>query len=306
GWMNCNASGVHPGPLKQYLRTGEYKYFEFAENMTLHIMDVDTVHYNTVSNDKRLKKRISDDYSQIGSIHRHNADHWGGRNDQSSYTNLHGILLYYYMTGYERAFDVAKEIGEFFLKEKITYYKHPDIAPQRGISNLMWGLIELYEATGEKKYKDVADKWADVLFRGQRYDGTWGEDYNPVVRRWTEDSHSIYTLNYTLPALVAYHQITGNKAILDSIIRGVEYYMDKKPFNPFYEGLVYCYYLTGEEKFLKAVDERLNYHLAHQNKGQDPVNKGMFYQKAYYLRSVEFLYQLPFAFEAVRKSDDKR
>jgi len=301
GWMNNEAMGLHSGALIQYLRTGKYAYFLLGEASARHIMDIDTVHYNTVANDRRLKKKIPDDYSQVGSQHRHNADHWGGRNEETSHTNLHGILLYYYMTGYERAFDVAKEIGEFFLQERMTYFRHPDICPQRNVANVLWGTIEMYEATGDIRYKKVADKWADVLFKGQKRDGTWSEQYNPQTQNWEGKEHVLYTTNYTLPALVAYHRITGNKAIAATLVNVVRYYMDHRPYNPFNESLLYSYFLTGENEFLKAAQERLDYFMKAQRKNDDPLQKGMIYQKPYYVRPIEFLYQLPYGITALEQ-----
>ncbi len=307
GWMNNEAMGVHSGLLMQYLRSGKNAYFILGENNARHIMDVDTVHYNTVANDKRLKNVISDDYSQPGSMHRHNADHWGGRNEETSHTNLHGILLYYYMTGYERAFDVAKEIGEFFLKERITYFKHPDIAPQRNISNLLWGVTEMYEATQDIRYKKTADKWADVLYKGQMHNGTWLETYNPKARRWNGKEHTLYTVNYTLPALIAYHQQTQNKAIAQTITRATDFYTKRKIYNPIFEAMYYSYYLTGDVKYLNAAGERLDFFMKSQKYSEDPLKNGMIYQKPFYFRAVEFFYQFPFAFEpSIKKQEVKK
>lgn len=305
GWMNNEAMGPHSGAFAQYLRTGQYKYFEFAENSARHIMDVDTVHYNTIANDPRLSRVIFDDYSQVGSQHRHNADHWGGRNEETSHTNLHGILLYYYMTGYERAFDVAKEIGEFFLKERMTYFRHPDICPQRNIANVLWGAVEMFEATGDIRYKKLADKWANVLYEGQRHDGTWLENYNPITRQWEGKEEDGYTLDYTFPALIAYHRLTGNKAIAGAIVETTKFYMDHKPYNPFFEALLYSYYLTGEREFLSTASERLEYYASSQRRNDNPLENGMIYQKAYYARPMEFLYQFPYVFEALEEREKR-
>jgi len=95
GWYNCEVAGTHSGALIQYLRTGKQKYLDFGENLARHIMDVDTCHYNTIANDPRLKGVIDDEVSQVGSMHRHNGDHWGDRNEEADHTNNFGILLYY-------------------------------------------------------------------------------------------------------------------------------------------------------------------------------------------------------------------
>ena len=297
GWMNNEAMGLHSGSFLQYLRTGDFKYFELGENVALHVMDVDTVHYNTVAGDGRLSDVIPDDYSRVGSQHRHNVAHWGGRNEEVSHTNLNGILLYYYMTGYERAFDVAKEIAGFLLEERVTYFRHPDNCPQRSIANLVWGAIQMYEATGEARYKQVADKWAAILREGQRPDGSWQEKYDPQSGTWKGKPKTLFTLQYTLPALVAYHRATGDEAIADSIVKATRYYMQKRPYNPYFEALSYSHDLTGDPAFLKAAREHLEYFLRRQQTGGRPLQKGMIFSKLYYLRPIEFLYQIPFVFE---------
>ncbi|MDD4899719.1 MAG: hypothetical protein PHG68_03900 [Candidatus Omnitrophica bacterium] len=298
GWFNCEAVGTHTGALLAYARTGDQRYFKFGEDLARHMMDVDTCHYNTIANDKRLK-RIFDDYSQVGSMHRHSADHWSGRNEETTHTNLTGILLYYYLTGYERAFDVAKEIGGFFLEERITYFRHPDIAPQRAIANMLWGDVLMYEATADEKYKKAADKWANLLYQGQHSNGAWAENYNPVEKRWDGDPDIGFMIDYTLPTLVEYHQLTRNKAIKDAIIKATQYLIKAEEYShPFY-AIAYSFWLTGDKAFYSEGARRLDHLVAHQNHGDDHTMKGMIYQKAYYLREEQFLYSAPYIFEAL-------
>ncbi|MDP3921336.1 MAG: hypothetical protein Q8R76_11085 [Candidatus Omnitrophota bacterium] len=180
GWYNCEGSGTHTGALLQFARSGNWQYFEFGENLARHIMDVDTIHYDTIANDPRLKNLLDKSYSQVGSMHRHNADHWGGRSDEASHTNVWGLILYHYITGDERARDVALEVGEFFLSEPFTYAKHPDVAPARALANTLWGDVLLYELTGEEKFKNGADKIIEVFLKGQQADGSFLENYNPM------------------------------------------------------------------------------------------------------------------------------
>jgi len=281
------------------MRTGKYKYFEFGENVARHIMDVDTVHYNTVANDSRLKGVIPDDFSRVGSQHRHNADQWGGRNDETSHTNLHGILMYYFMTGNERAFDVAKEMASFFLDERVTYHGHPENCPQRNIANLVWGLIEMYETTGVKRYKHVADRWAKVLIDGQRKDGSWLDKYNPMTKKWEGNPKVLFTAQYTLPTLIAYHQITEDPDVAEAIVQGTNYFMNNKAGNPLFDAYLYSYYLTEDVRYLKESKDRMVYFLQRQDKSKKSLRDGMIYQKLYYLRPIEFLYQIPYVFEAL-------
>ncbi len=299
GWFNCEAVGTHTGSLLQYLRTGQIKYFKFSEELTLHVMDVDTCHYNTIANDRRLKGVIFDDYSQVGSMHRHSANHWSGRNEETTHTNLTGILLYYYITGYERAFDVAKEIGEFFLKEHITYFRHPDVAPQRGIANVLWGDVLMYEVTRDERYKRAADKWADIFYRGQHNNGSWSQDYNPVENRWDGDPHLGYTVGYTMPALIEYHKLTRNKAIGETIIKATQYLIKNDEYGHQFDAIAYSFWLTKDNKFKEEGQKRLDHLIAHQNHGDDSIMEGMIYGKAYYCRVVDFLSRTPFIYEVL-------
>ncbi len=298
GWFNCEGVGTHMGALLQFLRTGKYKYFEFGEDLSRHMMDVDTCHFNTIAYDKRLR-RIFQDYSQPGSMHRHSGDHWGGRNEEASHTNLNGILLYYYITGNDRALDVAKEVGEFFLKHPITYFRHPDIAPHRGMANILWGEVALYEATQDERYKKDADFWADMFFQGQNRNGSFNENYNPRDKRWDGDPHLGYMNEYTLPALIDYHKLTGNKAIGETIVRLVHYLAKADEYKPIFAGLAYSYFLTADKKDLEIMEKRLESMLASQRQQDDPLWNGMIYQKLYFERVVEFLYFTPYAFEAL-------
>lgn len=304
GWFNCEGVGIHMGALLQFLRTGKYKYFEFGEDLARHMMDVDTCHFNTIAYDKRLKS-IWQDYSQPGSMHRHSGDHWGGRNEEASHTNLNGILFYYYITGNDRALDVAKEIGEFFLKHPVTYFKHPDIAPHRGMANILMGEVALYEATGDERLKKDADYWADLFFQGQNRNGSFNENYNPRDKRWDGDPHLGYMNEYTVPALIDYHKLTGNKAIGETIAKVVHYLAKTDEYKPIFAGLAYSYFLTADNKDLEIMEKRLESMVASQRQQDDPLWNGMIYQKLYFERVVEFLYFTPYAFDALMTSNDQ-
>jgi hypothetical protein len=263
-------------------------------------MDIDTCHYNTVANDKRLK-RIYEEYSQVGSMHRHNADHWGGRNEEADHTNLTGLLLYYYITGDDRARDVLDEIGSFFLKERITFFKHPDSALQRALANVLWGDVLMYELTGDERYKKAADKFANIFYIGQLSDGSWPEWYDPVSDIWRGELAHHYMANYTLYALIEYHKLTGNKAIADCIVRATDYLSQNEEYLAFFHGLAYSYWLTGDSRFIDEGVKRLNAAMGSQRRDQGPIWDGIIYQKAYYCRPSEFLYSIPWLFKALEE-----
>jgi len=300
GWHNSETMGSHGGALVSFLRTHNLKYFRFAEAKARHVMDVDTVHHNTVAEDRRVRGRITDAFSKVGSMHRHNAYHWGGRNEEATHTSVWGILLYYYLTGYERAKDVAEEVGEFLLLDPVTYRLHPDNAPSRGIANVLWGDLDLYEATGDARYRAGADRWADVLVKGQQRDGTWLETYNPLFGSWRGEVKSNYITLHILPALIAYHRLTGNPAAAGAIVRGTDAMLQREPYLPFFDSLAYCFLLTGSERYVEEGLWRIQKLHESQRLGGDPIWDGMIYQKAYYDRVGPFLYSVPHILGAVQ------
>jgi len=303
GWHNCEAVGTHGGALMSFMRTQALKYFRFGEAKARHVMDVDTVHYNTVANDPRLTRKISDEFSQVGSMHRHSAYHWSGRNEEATHTNVTGLLMYYYLTGYERAFDVAKEVGGFLLRDPVTYTKHPDIAPSRAIGNVVWGDVLLYEATWDRRYRTSADRWVRVLLKGQQKDGTWFETYNPQTITWSGDVKTNYIVYHILPALIAYHRLTGNPEVAQAIIKGTEAMLAKEPYLPFFDALAYSSLVSGNGEYLNTALRGMRAMARHQQYVEDPVRNGMVFDKMIYDRVGPLLYTVPFAIGAMDMPD---
>ncbi len=294
GWFNCEQVGTHAGALLQFARTGKYSYLAFGETSARHIMDVDTVHYDTIANDPRLRGKIIGDHSHVGAMHRHNANHWGGRADEASHTHVLGLLLYYYLTGYERAFDVAKEVGSFYLRAPVTYIRHPDIAPQRAIANVLWGTTLLYEAMHDPRYKEAADRWAALFVEGQREDGSWGMNYNPRAGVWPDKSNTRFAALHTLPALIAYHRLTGNVRVKEAIAKGTDYLIRNEKYLPFFDALGYSYEVTGDTKYLEEGRRRLDVQIRAQNRSGDPLRHGMVFDKLTYDRVPPLLYSVPY------------
>ena len=303
GWYNCEMVGIHTGALLQFARTGEFKYFQFGENFARHLMDVDTVHHNTIQEDSRLRKILDDEVSQVGSIHRHNGDHWGGRNEESSHTSVVGILYYYYLSGNERALDVAKEIGEFYLKEPFTYTGHPDQAPHRAMANALWGDVLLYEATGDPRYKAAADKIIEIYLKGQEEDGSFLETYNPLDGSWSGKKHGLYMTSYALGAFISYHQLTQDKEVKEMLLRLVKFL---KADPAALHGASYAYFLTGEREYIQTIDTGLSKLLKNQKVSSNPMIDGLIYDKVIYHRPTSFLYSTVYAMEALEASQGDR
>ncbi|MBN1688126.1 MAG: hypothetical protein JW893_03425 [Candidatus Omnitrophica bacterium] len=296
GWYNCEAVGTHTGPLLQFARTGKWKYFEFGGNLARHLMDVDTVHYNTIANDPRLKNVIDDEVSQVGSMHRHNGDHWGGRNEEATHTNVVGILLYAYLTGDERAFDVAKEIGGFYLAEPFTYTQHPDIAPHRAMANALWGDVLLYELIGDERYKKAADKIIEIYLQGQQSDGSFLETYNPLNNSWSGKKHWMFMHSYAVGAFISYHELTQDNDVKEMFLKLMRF-LKADPSS--IHGAAYAYFISGDPAFLGFAEKGMNELMRNSQRSSDGLYDGLIYKKPIYHRPATFLYTAPYTIEAL-------
>ncbi|MBI4430107.1 MAG: glycoside hydrolase family 127 protein [Candidatus Omnitrophica bacterium] len=306
GWYNCENAGTHSGALLQYVRSGKWKYFDFGENLARHIMDIDTVHYNTIAGDPRLKI-IDDEFSQVGSMHRHNGNHWGDRNEETTHTNVYGILLYYYLTGYERAFDVAKEVGGFFLQNRHTYTGHPDAAPHRGFANALWGDVLLYQATWDERFKQAADRLMEVYLKGQKEDGSYLEWYSPMTGEWYGEVHNLYMAYYAIRAFIAYHELTQDKEVLEALEKMARYVQHNKELSPsVINAMAYLYLSTHNEEFIRMAEQSFQHLINQQQTSSDSLIDGIIYKKLIYHRPNVYLFSVPWIFAAFEESFEKR
>jgi len=302
GWYNGEGPGTHYGALLQFLRSGKGKYFRFGENLARHLMDIDTIHYNTIAEDPRLRNLLDDKMSQPGAMHRHNGQHWGGRSDEASHTNIAGLLLYFYLSGDERALEVVKETGEFFLTEPFTYIGHPDLAPQRALANALWGEVLLYEATRDERYKTAADKLIGIFLRGQQADGSFLENYNPVDGSWTGEKHVIFMSWYDVSAFIAYHQLTQDERVKEMLLKLLRYLAPQEyAAAAVTHGFSYAYFLTRDPAWAELADKTLQNLMKHSLRAGNPMLDGLIYEKPIYHRPNIFLGTVPYTFGAIEE-----
>ncbi len=137
-------------PWLLYFRSGDPKYLNRAIRNTRHVMDIDICHYSTPESEKMpapvgKQKGALNDYKGI--VHWH---HGKRLFDYNSMTDF--LLYYYYMTGNRRGLDVAKEWGEAVKKHFTAPFG------TRAGAGVTAAVIELYKATGDMRYKEIADK----------------------------------------------------------------------------------------------------------------------------------------------------
>ncbi len=135
--------------------------------------------------------------------------------------NLHGLLAYYSTTGYKLALETCKKMGDLLCR---TFGKN---AGQRDIilagehvgmaaTSVLDGMVELYKYTADKKYLDFCYYILDA----------WEQDNGPHV----------------ISAILKTGRVTdvGNRKAYEMLSN--------------YVGLIKLYQITGDKKFLKAVE----------------------------------------------------
>jgi hypothetical protein len=127
--------------------------------MTRHSVDVDTCHFHPFRP------------YMVGGCFRHSTDHFGDE-PCASHTFLDNWMDYYCLTGDLRVRDVLLEAGEFFLRYRWTGDPTYSFS-LRSIANVLRGLLYVYEATGEARFRARAEEVYGAVARGQNDDGSW-------------------------------------------------------------------------------------------------------------------------------------
>jgi hypothetical protein len=230
-WGNLEYDLAH-GLFLQYLRTGDRRYWQRAEQAARHHVDVDVVH----ATNPHLKNPWGPPPT-VGDIWLHCVGHTGGYYHKAALpvgetyqmghsTNfghvwVSGDLDYYHLTGDRRALEVAVEMADAMATHMPTAYGDH-------IRAMGWPMIlvlDAYQTTGNKKYLAAATKNWEVLKKNLDWQRGW------VVR--LAKGHCLhddrrchgnvpFMEGLTLSALARYHRITGDPEVLRAITVGID------------------------------------------------------------------------------------
>jgi len=139
GWAGGDQMGrLNYAAFLQFLRTGERKYFAFAEANARHVHSVDALH--TTQYWQR------DGWENLqGCVHRHNAQHWADGYVPARGSHSVGAKIYYYLTGSGWAEDVLDETLALAVRGGASELAGP----------AMQSYICAWERTGDEKYKEM-------------------------------------------------------------------------------------------------------------------------------------------------------
>ncbi len=275
-WGNIEYDTQHALFL-QYIRTGDRRFFIPGEWAARHNMDVDTVHFH----DKPFR---------VGGQYTHCMGHVGGydwvgptaipRGGFSvSHSWVEGLLDYYCLTGDRRAVETAQLIADLYNTRDLRNYDFTNCRIPG------WHLImtmAMFNATNDRYYLNAAKIIVErVLERqtpveppieGGRLNGGWTRMLVPGHCYCDPPRHignAGFMVGILLAGLKAFHQVTGDKAVEQTIIRGADYLIRdvwEPDINGFRYtscphsskgtgnirkllGIAYAYRLTGDEYF---------------------------------------------------------
>ncbi len=237
-----------------FMRTGNSKYYHMAQNMSKHTMDVDNIHwpkkrtYVGQINDAIDFWNYKDEPEStpyLGIGRRHGEEHWQAL--LSAHVWIQGWLASYYITGDQRALEVAKMTGDTYLNR---IWGDHDLRGRRLYLSIL-NLVELYDATKSEKYKNELDGRVKIMLELQKEQGG-----NLLLDRYG------YAQTYAVQGLNKYYQLTGMEEIKKALIDHARWVRDVPPLNHDMESylasiypLVLGYDLSGNKTFL---DEALN------------------------------------------------
>ena len=227
----------------QYLRTGDRRYFDRAEQAAQHYIDVDIVH----AVNPQVQAYPGSVKMQPGQIWAHSVGHTGGyyaRYVDGKYEAeaplrqkgapqvgfwdhghvwIGGVFDAYLLTGDRRARDVGVLASDAMS----------NLCPTRYTDHIRWVgwplhlVLAAYEATGDKKYLDAAQKQWQVL--KDNLDSKQGWIVLLAYGHCSVEAESgrcrgnnMYMLGFTLTALARYHRITGDPEVLKALSTGLD------------------------------------------------------------------------------------
>ena len=137
-----------------FLRTGKHEHALIAQNYSRCVADVGFTH------------AWPGHPERVGLIHYHNVHPWSG-GLSPSHSIVSGILTDYYLTGNRRQLDVAKEVADrIVVTQELAGIVSDRKGPlHREFTGPLSILTDLYQATWDTKYNNVAERSLNWLLR---------------------------------------------------------------------------------------------------------------------------------------------
>jgi len=268
--------GFHHGaprwPWLVFARSGDPRLFDFAEVHARALMDVWTCNWEDPAYNKKYWHDPKEGWwahnfrlKYMGGLCRYKGIvHWfsGMRMFYNSIVDY--ALWHYYLTGYQRAWDVAMAHGRFLLRarDKLDDPKSGDVYGKRGGMARGAMAITLYRATHDKRFLDLARRQMEFFMKAAD----------------TEENDGVAHIYYA-PFVERYWEVTHDAKLKDYIVRWARRRLEQNRVwsgrDPFYNMMALGYQFTGDAAFLKYGLSQARVMLENRFTGADPVLEGV-------------------------------
>jgi hypothetical protein len=241
-----------------FMRTGDPRFYRAAQATSMHTMDVDNIHWpkkptyygdTNPSLDYFQSNEAADittPYLGIGK--RHGDQHWTAV--LSAHVWVQGWLTDYYLTGYHRGLDMARQTADTYIKR---IWGDHDLRGRR-LYLSVWNLTEVWDATKDPKYlPDLQDRIKVML----ELQNSTEQNNSLVIDRYG------YAQVYASQGLKKYYQISEDPKIKAALIKHARSVRDNEPISYFFESylssihsLLVGYEFTKDPSYLSTALQR--------------------------------------------------
>lgn len=206
-----------------FMRTGERDYYLSAEATSRHTMDVDNTHwpkgprYVGDSNASLDAWTVMDQPAgspYLGMGRRHGSEQWTAM--LSAHVWVPGWVASYYLSGYHRGLDVAKQTADYYVRR--IFREHGLRGRRLYLS--VWNLAEVYDATKDPRYGEELRERVDLMLALQKEQGG-----SLVIDRYG------YAQVYASHGLGKVYRMTGDEAVARALVRHARRVRDVPPRN---------------------------------------------------------------------------
>lgn len=216
--------------LRQYVRSGDQRLMWEGEAAIMHLMDVDTCHHQT-----EHPEWIGGPYFEWSQNHHYSdTDEEKLSGPRTSHTWLGSLLDFYFLTGYQRAREIAELCADYCRRaapyewsETLTESRRQAVLDAEteqwpySTRRVGWALTAMgtyYEAFPEERFLPAMESLVELLESWQDEVGRWRDQIGSHNRGSTP-----FMLSSVLQGLQLFHAATGEERARRMLIDGARY-----------------------------------------------------------------------------------
>jgi len=223
-WSNEEDDRTH-GMLIEYLRSGDWRWWELGEQAARHYRDVDCV------------LTAPDQPDLVGGPRHHNNNHfvstgWVADHTVSgAYTGhswIEGLIDYWLMTGDLLAGEACHRMGEWYVRQ-VESARFGAGGQERGLGWTHTGLTSIYRATWDKRYLDAAMEVQQWIFETQ--DPVRGVISVPISEQPSYEGGTTFMHGIVGHGIARLYDVSHDPRVLRSL-EGIANWIVTEPMDP--------------------------------------------------------------------------